>query len=312
MLLQGDMTLFSTTQMGIFNSEVLEADAVGSFSVDPLTGKLASASRLSTPYELLYSEDFNSSMPAEWAAYNGASISINSNTSENYAGSVGSLKATYPQPTTGEVYVVGNYDLTPYCALGATNHIYVDFYAKMPASKQGLKFLKLFGARTGGNYANTTFGLDYTGEERGGLIYVGFGDGTFEGNDTANGIWLDGSNSTISDGHGPGRSEVLPGFSVSTPQNAPWLASNWGTTWHRFQLYIKFNSGTSALNEVNDGEMDVIIDGVTWVSGRGLLNRHYTNGPLESIHFFDYSQTGTAGFELWVDSIRISQGGWTR
>lgn len=276
------------------------ADFRGIATLDPNTGKYASASRISS--DLLYSEDFGGSMPAEWAAYNGASISIEAN----------SLKAIYPQPSTGEVYVIGNYDLTPYCALGETNHVYVDFYAKMPNSKQGLKFCKIFGVRDAGNYANATFGLDYTGEERGGLVYVGFGDGTYEGNDTANGIWLDGTNDTIADGHGPGRSEGLAGYVVTAPENSPWLASNWGTALHRFQFYIKFNSGTSALNEVNDGEMDIIIDGVAYATGRGLFNRHYSNGPMEGIHFLDYAQTGTAGFDIFIDSIRISQNGWTR
>ncbi len=291
-------------------------DARGVFEIDPETGKRASASRFQ-PVDVLtrYSENFNSpTLPDEWVAYNGATISINTDTAQNYNASAGSLKAVFPLPA-GEVYVVGNYDMTEFCALGATNHVYIKFKAKMPGSKQGLKFIKIFGVDLGNGVANCTFGLDYTGDERGGIVYIGFGDGS-EGdgapynNDTANGIWLDGSNGTVTYGHGPGRSEGLPGYSVSTPQNTKWLASNWGTTWHDFEMHIKFNSGTTAENEVNDGELDLIIDGVTYAVGRGLFNRHYLNGPIGSIHAMDYAQTGTEAFELWMDDLKISQNGW--
>lgn len=265
-----------------------------------------------TPYTLLYSEDFESpTTPAEWAAYRGGVIQINTTTAQNYNNTAGSLKADYPIPA-GDTYTVGSYQLAPYVAIGATNHVYVDFYAKMPNSKQGLKFCKIAGQVNGSATANITFGLDYTGIDRGGMVYVGFGDGTTVTNDTQNGVWLDGTNNNVLYGHGVGRSEGLSGYSVVTPKNTNWASSNWGTGWHRFQFYVKFNSGTTALNEVNDGEIKVIIDNVTYIDAKGLFNRHYSNLPMDVIHLFEWAQTGTSSFDVWMDSLRVSQNGWTR
>ncbi len=63
-----------------------------------------------------------------------------------------------------------------------TNSIKVEFWAKMPKARHGVKFLKIFSGRNANNtnsgYANTTFGLDYTGGDNGGMYQVSFGDGT--------------------------------------------------------------------------------------------------------------------------------------
>ncbi|WP_198265651.1 hypothetical protein [sulfur-oxidizing endosymbiont of Gigantopelta aegis] len=52
----------------------------------------------------------------------------------------------------------------------------------MPKARHGVKFLKIFSGRNANNtnsgYANTTFGLDYTGGDNGGMYQVSFGDGT--------------------------------------------------------------------------------------------------------------------------------------
>lgn len=290
------------------------ADFRGIAIINPVTGKWGSASR--NLFTTLYSQDFvDSNIPSNWSAYNGGSIELITDTTQTYNGSSGSMKCNYPH--TGEigggVFAVGNYDLSPYCQLGATNHVYIDFYSKMPNSKQGVKFCKIFGQNIGVGVANTTFGTDYNDNTtRGTFEYAAFGDGTFTDTDTANGVWFDGTNNSANGGHGPGRSEGLPGYSVLTPQNVSWVRENWGTTWHRFQFYVKFNSGTTALNEIPDGETKVIIDGVTYVDAVGLFNRHYASGPMGSINLADYSQTGTAAFDVWYDSIRISQNGWTR
>lgn len=279
------------------------------YATPDINGKFTSTA---SPYTLLYTQNFESpTTPAEWAAYSGGTIQIITDTAQNYANSAGSLKAVYPIPSGGS-YAVGSYDLTPYVAIGATNHVYIDFYAKMPNVKHGMKFCKIAGQKNGTEYANITFGLDYTGIDNGGMIYVGFGDGSVLTNDTDYGVWLDGTNGNVTYGHGVGRSEGLSGYSVSTPQSARWASTNWGTGWHRFQFYVKFNSGTTAGNEVNDGQVKVIIDGVTYVNAVGLYNRHYSNLPMDVIHLFEYSQTGASSFDVWMDSLRISQNGWTR
>ena len=233
----------------------------------------------------------------------GGSVSISSDTTKNYSGSAGSLKGSYPASGSGETYVWAAYDLS---AL-ATRDLYIEFQAKMPNAKQGLKFVKVFGDQSGGpspNFANTTFFLDNTGS----MEYVGFGDGSNTGNDTANGVWLAGINDPDRLYHGVGRSQGLA--TVLTPQNAIWSGSNWGTGWHHFKLHVKFNSGTSALNEVNDGELYVEIDGVVYVNATGLFNRHYSNGPINRVEFFGWAQNGTLPFEVWYDNIRITTGGF--
>lgn len=291
----------------------IESTPASSSSSSKTSSKFSSNnSSSSIAATLLFSQDFESLiLPAEWAAYNGGTAIINTNTAQNHNGSAGSLKGSYP---LGEgVFVQGAYDLTPY-TIGASNHVYIDFYAKMPNSKQGLKFCKLFGTNSGANYANTTFALDYTGADRGGMVYVAFGDGdpltNSVENDTANGVWLAGINDWDAPYHGVGRSKNIA--QIQTPQNAIWSSSNWGTGWHRFQFYLKFNSGTTQANEINDGEILVIIDGVTYVDAKGLFNRHYSNGPLNHIHLLEYAQGATSPFDVWVDSVRISQNGWTR
>ncbi len=232
----------------------------------------------------------------------GGTVTISTDTTKNYAGSAGSIRATYPaRDAGGGGYVWGGYDVLPL----ATRDVYVEFWAKMPTSpKQGLKFLKIFGQRLQPtNYANTTFGLDYTGVDFGSMYCVSFGDGTGSENDTANIILFDGTSRNL-----VGRS--FGTASIQTPQNTLWASSNWGDTWHHFRIHVKFNSGTSAANEIADGAYYVEIDGDVYVDASNLLNRHYSNGPIESIALFGWTQTNTAPFEIWYDDVRISTGGF--
>ncbi len=184
---------------------------------------------------LIYFENFDTgALPSRFQAQHGGTVALSTDTTKNYAGSAGSVRGTYPTPGAGDIYVWGGYDVSTY----ATEEVFVEFRAKMPATKYGLKFCKIFGARSGADtntYANTTFGLDYTGIDNGSMQYVGFGDGTGLANDTANGVWLDGTT-----GSKVGRSQ---GTAVlETPQNLAWASSQWGTDWHLFRLHVKFNS----------------------------------------------------------------------
>lgn len=229
----------------------------------------------------------------------GGAVSISTDTTQNFNHSAGSIKGSYPAPV-GDLYVWGGYDIS---ALNL-NDVYIDFWARMPsAKKHGLKFLKIFGQRNGSNYANTTFGLDYTGVNYGGMYAVSFGDGSSIGNDTANVINFDGTYpSWIGRSYGKA--------TVATPQKALWSSSNWSDTWHHFKIHVKFNTGTLATNEVADGAYYVEIDGKVYVDATGLFNRNYSNGPIQKISFFDWSQGGTVPFEIWYDDIRITTGGF--
>lgn len=234
-----------------------------------------------------------------FGALSGGKVSISTDRDENFGGSAGSLKGSYPV-ASGGMYVWGGYDISHL----NTNEVFIEFWAKMPSTKkQGLKFLKIFGQRTGPNnnqYANTTFGLDYSS---GSMTQVSFGDGSTPGNDTQNVINLDGTYPEWI-GRSYGIAKVL------TPKNSIWAASKWGDGWHHFKIHVKFNSGTTAENEKPDGAYFVSINGETYVDAKGLYNRHYSNAPIEKISFFDWSQSGSSAFEIWYDDIRITTGGF--
>lgn len=234
-----------------------------------------------------------------WGAY-GATLEVSKDRSNNYLNSAGSVRAVYPVPQGGR-YALGIINLGDL----KTRELYVEFAAKMPGVKHGLKFLKVFGGRNANGYANATFQPDYTGSDNGGFLFVGFGDGAVTENDFGSVINLDGSAP-----HLIGRSYGLA--TVSTPQKAFWPSTNWGTSWHRFRIKVKFNSGTSVLNEVNDGEFYLEIDGKVYVDAKGLFNRHPLNLPIESVTIFDWSQSGTQPFEVWYDNISVSTGGFMR
>jgi hypothetical protein len=227
----------------------------------------------------------------------GGAVSVSTDTGNNYAGSFGSLKGSYPV-ATGDVYVWGVYDIS----ILATRDVYIDCWAKMPAAKQGLKFIKIFGADTGG-VANTTFGLDYTGGDQGSMYQVSFGDGSSTYNDTQNAINFD-STSPEWVGRSYGTATVL------TPQHQRWASANWGSGWHHFRVRAKFNSGTTAANEVADGAYYVEIDGVVYVDAQGVFNRHYSNGPIDRVELFGWAQNGNAPFEVWYDNVKITTGGF--
>lgn len=231
----------------------------------------------------------------------GGVISFEKDTAQTFGGQGKSLKASYPVPT-GEVYAWGGVGLEQY----NTEDLYMRFRAKMPGNHHGLKFLKVFGQNVQGKgYANTTFGLDYTGSGYGSMMQTAFGEGKELDNDAQNVVNLDGSYPEWI-----GRSFGLPGNSVLTPQNMPFGGDDWGSKWHLFELHVKFNSGTTAANEKNDGELFVRIDGEVYVDAKGLFNRNYLNKPIGSVQILGWSQTGTVPFDIWYDNFEVSIDDW--
>ncbi len=213
--------------------------------------------------------------------------------------SKGALKAVYPVSKGGGIYGWASFDMTPY----KTYEVYVEFHARMPKEKQGLKFLKVFGG------ANTTFALDYTGIEagKGTLHQVSFGDGTAVTNDTQNVINFNGANpSWIGRSYGKAV--------VKTPEKKGFTAADWGDKWHHFKFKVKFNSATKnadgTYTEINDGEYYVEIDGKVYVDATGLLNRHPTNGPITKIALLDWAQNVDKSFEIYYDNLKITTGGF--
>ena len=234
----------------------------------------------------------------------GGTVAISTDRTKNHGASAGSLRGTYPaRGSGGGGYVWCAYDVS---AL-ATRDLFIDFWARMPtATKQGVKFLKIFGKRgvtDDANYANTTFGLDYTGVDVGSMYTVSFGDGSGVSNDTASVIPFDGTG-------GPWIGRSYGTAVVSTPQHRLWASSNWGTAWHHFRMRVKFNSGTTAADEIADGAYYVEIDGLVYVDATKVFNRHWSNGPIDRIELFGWTQTGTTPFELWYDDVKITTGGF--
>ncbi len=221
----------------------------------------------------------------------------------------GALRMNYPALVGDPLWEGGIFNSLNFNVNSGQKELYIKFDSKMPNAKHGLKFLKIFGENaTGGvnTVANTTFGLDYTGLDYGAMRMVSFGDGTTEVNDTQKVVFLNGMSPSW-----VGRSW---GIGASVVSNGQYFDSaDWGTGWHTFRLKIKFNDGTTAGNEVNNGEILVNIDGVDYVHATGLFNRHYTNGNINYLSFGDWTQAPAAGspaFDIHYDNISISLNGF--
>jgi hypothetical protein len=215
---------------------------------------------------------------------------------------VEALEGAYPIPAgQGGQYMWADYSIKN---LG-TNDIYIEFLAKMPSEyKGGCKFIKIFGVGSSTtNLSDTTIPADYTGVDYGSLRQILFGDGSSRVSDGQNAIDLDGTNPNFI-----GRSYGTA--VVQTPQMSDFPSSAWGTTWHHFRIHVKYNSGTTASNEVPDGEYYLEIDGKVYVNATGLFNRNPLNGPISYIEFFGWAQKNPHPFQLYFDDMRISTGGF--
>lgn len=255
--------------------------------------------------ELIASADFEDGVIPNkngwgFGTQSGGALVVSSDANANYLGSKGSLKASYPV-AKGGMYVWGGYDLA---ALN-TRDVYIEFSAKLPAAKQGLKFLKIFGLREAGKgYANSTIALVSDPGKQGGITQISFGHGVDLDNDTQNVINLNGQYPGWI-----GRSYDL-GAVVETPQMSEWSAANWGNEWHKFRVRVKFNSGDTEANQKPDGAYYLEIDGKVYVDAKNIYNRHYLNKPIHSVSFFDWAQNGTQAFDVMLDNIVISKDGF--
>ena len=214
---------------------------------------------------------------------------------------VDALVGVYPKPAfTGGNYMWAQYDM----AQLNSEDVYIDFWARMPGNKDGFKFLKIFGQDLPqGGYANTTFETDFTGVDYGAIRQISFGDGSSLDNDTQSVINLDGTYPAWM-----GRSYGTA--SVKTPQMSNFSSADWGSAWHHFRIHVKFNSGTTLLNEVPNGEYYLEIDGKVYVDATGVYNRNPANGPIDHISFFGWAQSDPSSFEVDYYDIRISTGGF--
>jgi hypothetical protein len=231
-----------------------------------------------------------------FGALSGAAITVANDGTHNY------LRGQYPIDISGDQsgdnYIYGGY--TPSTL---QQELFVTIYAKTPNSSlmRGCKFCKIFGAVTNGgsDYSNTTLGTIY---ETGDLEYAAYGDGTTPQNDTQNGLAY----------YTPNYIDVGRAGSLTRTfeRGGAFLASSWGTGWNKFQFRVKLNSGTTSGNEVNDGVVEVYVNGVMKGRAINIFNRHYSNSFFETINFFGYSKGATLPWELHMRDITVSTGGW--
>jgi len=246
--------------------------------------------------------DSEISAPPGWTLFTqpGGQLGVQSTPAPDGSGTVDALEGSYPTPTgSGGSYVGANYNISSL----NTEDVYIEFWAKMPGVKEGCKFVKVFGDRSAATgYADTTIFTDYTGASYGAVRQITFGDGGGLVNDSARIINLSGQHSNI----GLSAATAV----VNTPQDSAFTAADWGTGWHHFRIHVKFNSGTTAQNEVANGEYYLEIDGKVYVEATGLYNRNPANEPINKIGFFGWAQTESQPFQLWYYDIRISTGGF--
>lgn len=240
--------------------------------------------------------------PPGWnySAVRGGSLGLEAAESPTLGGTnTIALKGSYPVAGTGGQYVGANYNILSV----KTEDIYIEFWAKMPGAKGGCKFLKIFGERSGSNYANLTIGPNYSGGDYGSIYMIAFGDGTVLSNDSQHAIFLNGQRpQSIGRSYGTA--------TVATPQESAFSSADWGTAWHHFRVHVRFNSGTTQQNQVPDGEVYLEIDGKVYADATGLYNRNPANGPIQFVGFFGWAQKDPLPFQIWYDDIRISTGGF--
>lgn len=225
----------------------------------------------------------------EFNVQDGASLTKNNDGTYDY------VRGTYPAVTSPWNKVLFTFDRRD------ETDIYVQFWARKSAGGMP-KFVKFYGQNSGG-YANTTFkGADYV---NGTIDAIGYGDGTGTTNDSQMGVYYDTGRNTD---FYTGRAGALTRSFVN---GGKFDVGEWGdgSSWQKFQLRVKFNSGTTALNEVNDGIVESRINNVVRCRGENIFNRHYSNPPLDKVEFLSYVQ-GAPAFTMDVRSITISRNGW--
>lgn len=205
----------------------------------------------------------------------------------------GAYRADYPIPSGG-VYTWLNFNVGPLELFD----VYIQLRAKF-IDPHSVKFVKVHGIEVGPNYSNTTYGLGMSGT----MSQVSFGDGSAEANDTANVINLSGSDPSWVGRSYPDTAVIL------TPQMSSFTGFSDGD-WHDIKIHHKFNSGTTAEDEVADGEYYVEIDGDVYVDATGLFNRHPASAAVEYIAFGDWAQGNDYAFTVFFDDIKISLGGF--
>lgn len=233
--------------------------------------------------------------PTDYTAVDGGVITLNA----------GYLRMDYPSHIgVGNVYN----ELRIPCG-GATD-VYIQFDARFPqAARNNPKLCKYHGIESPTeNYTNITIQPTNAGTFR--MYRVLFGDGTMFNKDPVSGTPEANDNSTAFNflNDEPwlfGRNEGVATVVQHSLTDFIWTDTNW----HTFKIHVKLNSGTTALNEVNDGEFYVEIDGQVYLHVTDCYNKHYSNNGFEKISLGDWSENFGA-YALDFRNVKGSLGGW--
>ena len=185
------------------------------------------------------------------------------------------------------------------------SEVYVQFWARRDGSiASNSKFLKIYGKSTGTDYSNATFSNLYTASD---LTTVLYSDGTGLQNDNNQSLSYD-SGYEANSGRYP---SVQPPLTRSFVHIGKFTAAEWGngTVWHKFQIRIKQNTGTSSADEINDGVFEVWIDNVLRCAGYNIMNKNPINQKYQYIEFGSLMQDNL-GFDYDFKNITISKNGW--
>lgn len=229
----------------------------------------------------------------------------------NYAGGVNSpstltyadgfVRGTFPLGADGS----GN---VPYTRIGLpenTQEFYMEFDARFPSDVVGLKFFKVFGIQPEGievGSSNMTAGPNYSDSNN--FDRISFGDGAGTDNDTQNAIMLDGTSNASLVGRGWATAQINTPVGKFTP-------ADWGTDWHHFKYFCRYNTGTTAETEIPDGAFYLEIDGVLYADIGGIYNRNWQNSQfINNVGLFGYTQGQASEFYLDRDNDVILTGGF--
>jgi len=194
----------------------------------------------------------------------------------------------------------------------ALQDFYVEFKAKFQNGLGACKFFKVGGINGNQNYANFTMQLEWFNPQApypqtAFISRIGFGDGAGTENDGNNVVEFVNTNPSWIGSRNYPYTVNDPNTSVTRTRNSNWVPVV-GTVYD-FKVRIRYNSGTTALNEIADGIISVEIDGVEAVTASNMFNRHYTNGFLDKLDFFDWSQNNPTSFTLRYSSFKVSEVG---
>jgi len=193
--------------------------------------------------------------------------------------------------------------------LEAPQEFYFQFYARRNgATLGGSKFVKAHDKNDGiSPYSNVTWNNGYGSSD---ISSIAFGNGATPTNDNAFALWYE----TGHDDTSFLRTPSVPANvrTTSIVHGTTWSASDWGdgTQWHKWQMRIKANTGTSPETEINDGLFEVFVNGVLKLGAYNIFNRGYGSAPFGYLEFMSLSQAPAAAFTLEMKKITISKNGW--